>query len=192
MHTRTKKKQKKLGHVLLYPLPQEANLVKEVAFVQAVTDCYKAHLAGKLTSDATAVQVEALRRCNEYQSARSGGRSGTNDPRMFKEIFLPTYTRAHAAMIRYRGFRMLPQAFVRWMMLHWPPTYTTTLPSIQRSLKRPIQASPSTWPRSCKSLPGRPPLCYTVGNELSTPVDIHRYRHVNRRRLCQGIERSHF
>ncbi len=100
MHTRTKKKQKKLGHVQLYPLPQEAPLVKEVAFVQAVTDCYKAHLDGLLTSDATTVQVEALRRCNEYQSARSGGRSGTNDPRMFKEIFLPTYTRAHAAMVR--------------------------------------------------------------------------------------------
>ncbi len=107
MHTRTKKKQKKLGHVLLYPLPQEANLVKEVAFVQAVTDCYKAHLAGKLTSDATAVQVEALKRCNEYQSARSAGRSGTNDPKLFKEIFLPTYTRAHAAMIR---FQRIPDA----------------------------------------------------------------------------------
>ncbi len=107
MHTRQKKKQKRLGHVLLYPLPQEAPLVKEVAFVQAVTDCYKAHLAGKLTSDATAVQVAALRRCNEYQSARSGGKFGTNDPRMFKEIFLPTYTRAHAAMIR---FQRIPDA----------------------------------------------------------------------------------
>src|SRR6266700_4013277 len=100
--------------------------------------------------------------------------------------------RIHEHMLPWcasRGFRMLPVAFVHWMMLHWPPTYTTTPPSIQRSLKRPIQASPSTWPRSCKSLPGRPPLCYTVGNELSTPVDIHRYRHVNRRRPCQGIER---
>src|SRR6266704_2578001 len=100
MHTRTKRKQKKLGHVLLYDLPQDVPLVKEVAFVQAVTDCYKAHLAGKLTSDATAVQVAADLRCNEYQSARSGGRSGTNDPRMFKEIFTATYARAHAAMVR--------------------------------------------------------------------------------------------
>ena len=100
MHTRTKRKQKKLGHVLLYDLPQDVPLVKEVAFVQAVTDCYKAHLAGKLTSDATAVQVEALKRCNEYQSARSGGKSGTNDPKLFKAIFTATYARAHAAMVR--------------------------------------------------------------------------------------------
>ncbi len=133
MHTRQKKKQKRLGHVLLYPLPQEVNLVKEVAFVQAITDCYKAHLTGKLTSDATAVQVAADLRCNEYQSARSGGKSGTNDPRMFKEIFTSVYTRAHAAMVRLQripdaasGLRTLDDVALATYLHH----YTALHPEI--------------------------------------------------------------
>jgi hypothetical protein len=99
MHTRTKRKQNRPRKPLLYTLPEDTPLVKEVAFVEGIANCYQAHVRGKLP-DVPAVQDEARVRCNKYQSAHSGGRTGTNDPRGFKEIFLPTYTHAHAAMIR--------------------------------------------------------------------------------------------
>ncbi len=100
MHTRTKKKQKLLASSRRYTLPQDAQAVKKAAFSCALCDAYKAYRIYHKLADEQAIQILALKRMNEHEQAVVDGVRGTNDPRMFKELFLPTYHRAAAAMVR--------------------------------------------------------------------------------------------
>jgi len=100
MHTRTKRRQKKLGHVLLYPLPEAIAAVKQLAFSAGLMDAVTATRKGEGTYDATTVQVAALNQCAQFQTHHMDGKTGTNNPRLFKELFIPTYTHGREALAR--------------------------------------------------------------------------------------------
>lgn len=103
MHTRTKRKQHRAPRALLYPLPEAESAVKSLAFSQGLIDAVQATRKGARPADATVVAVAAQSRCHEYQAHHLDGKAGTNDPRLFQELFLPTYTRAREAMARQVG-----------------------------------------------------------------------------------------
>ena len=100
MHTRTKRKQKRLQHVLLYPLPEAIAAVKQLAFSAGLMDAVTAMRCGEGTYDATTVQVAALNQCAQFQTHHMDGKTGTNNPRLFKELFIPTYTHGREALAR--------------------------------------------------------------------------------------------
>jgi hypothetical protein len=100
MHTRTKKKVKRPQHVLLYPLPEAESDVKKLAFSAGCMDEVLAMRKGGSAGDATAVQVAALNQCARFQSHHFEGKSGTNDPRGFKELFIPTYIHGRESLAR--------------------------------------------------------------------------------------------
>src|SRR6266702_7857612 len=100
MHTRTKRRQKKLGHVLLYPLPEAIAAVKQLAVSAGLRDAVTATRKREGTYDATTVQVAALNQCAQFQTHHMDGKTGTNNPRLFKELFIPTYTHGREALAR--------------------------------------------------------------------------------------------
>src|SRR6266702_3501382 len=152
MHTRTKRRQKKLGHVLLYPLPEAIASVKQLSFSAGLMDDVNATRKREGTYDATTVQVAALNQCAQFQTHHMDGKTGTNNPRLFKELFIPTYTHGREAWRECSLQRMLPcymgcRATSRSLL----PTSTPTPRHTLRSLKRPLWATPSTCPH-CRSL----------------------------------------
>jgi hypothetical protein len=101
MHTRTKRKQKPLASTFRYTLPQDIFAVKKAAFSAALCDLYKAARRGTLhLVSGDAIHLLAVRNCQQFEQHPLGGLRGTNDPRLFREVFIPTYNRAAEAMRR--------------------------------------------------------------------------------------------